>query len=101
MAVDIRKQSKYFGQWVAEILSFDNGKQLYIPEGFMHGFVTLEDTTEVQYKCSNFYSPHHERSVRYDDPELNIDWSITNDESVLVSDKDESAPLFNEIISPF
>ena len=101
VAVDIRKESEYFGKWVSEILSFENGKQLYIPEGFMHGFITLEDDTEVSYKCSDFYSPSHERAIRYDDPELGIDWLDLKKDDIQVSDKDMKAPFFSEITSPF
>lgn len=74
VAVDIRKGSKTCGQWVGEILSAENKKQLWIPAGFAHGFLTLSDTAEFLYKTTDFYSPEHERCIRWDDPTLNIQW---------------------------
>lgn len=74
VAVDIRKGSKTCGQWVGEILSAENKKQLWIPAGFAHGFLTLSDTADFLYKTTDFYSPEHERCIRWDDPNLNIQW---------------------------
>ena len=75
VAVDIRKSSPTFGQYVSEILSEKNKKQLYIPEGFAHGFLTLSKTSEFLYKTTNFYSAAHERCIIFDDLDLNIDWN--------------------------
>ena len=86
-AVDIRRESETFGKWVGERLSSDNKKQLWIPEGFAHGFLTLSDTTEVLYKTTNYYSPEHEGSIRFDDPAISIDWPIKPSELKL-SEKD-------------
>ena len=74
VAVDIRKSSPTFGQWVGAVLSAENKKQLWVPEGFAHGFLTLSDTAEFLYKTTNFYSPEFERSIRWDDETIGIDW---------------------------
>jgi dTDP-4-dehydrorhamnose 3,5-epimerase len=92
VAVDIRKDSPTFGKWVGEILSAENRKQLWVPEGFAHGFVTLSETAEFVYKTTNLYSPAHERAIIWNDPELAINWPI--DIQPLLSGKDEKAPLF-------
>ena len=89
VAVDIRKDSPTYGKWVAEILSSENKKQLWIPEGFAHGFLTLSDTAELIYKTTNYYSPELDRCIRWDDPLLKIDWPI--DTQPLLSAKDSSA----------
>ncbi|MEL7097604.1 MAG: dTDP-4-dehydrorhamnose 3,5-epimerase [Pseudomonadota bacterium] len=90
VVVDIRKGSPTFGQHDAVELSAENGVQVFIPEGFAHGFVTREDDTEICYKCSGYYAPGADRSVRFDDPALGIDWPITRADAVL-SDKDADA----------
>lgn len=100
VAVDIRKESPTFGQWIGVELSFDNGRQLLIPEGFLHGFVTREPNTEIIYKCSNYYAPEADGAVRYDSPELGIEWGCEQMEAIL-SEKDASAPSFAEFNSPF
>lgn len=100
VVVDIRIGSPTYGQWVGEELSFDNGKQLLIPVGFLHGFVTLEPNTEVIYKCSEYYAPEFEGSVRFDDLDINIDWGI-DPESAILSEKDANAPLLKDLNSPF
>ena len=74
VAVDIRKGSKTYGQWVGEILSAENKKQLWIPAGLGHGFLTLSDTAEFLYKTTDYYSPAHERCIAWDDPDLSIQW---------------------------
>lgn len=100
VAVDIRKGSPTFGKWVSEELSFENGKQLYIPVGFLHGFVTLEPDTEIVYKCSDYYFPEYEGTIRYNDPDIFIEWDIINS-IVILSDKDKAAPRLSDITSPF
>lgn len=87
VAVDIRRDSPTFGRWVGEILSADNKKQLWIPPGFAHGFVTLSDTAEFLYKTTAFYAPTHERCIRWDDPSLAIDWHLDG-QAPIVSSKD-------------
>src|SRR6185369_3597968 len=89
VAVDIRKGSKYFGQWVGEVLSAENKRQLWIPPGFAHGFLTLSETAESLYKVTDYYSPEFERSIAWDDPALDIEWPL---EGVpVLSDKDSQA----------
>lgn len=99
VAVDIRRGSPTFGQWYGVELSAENGAQLLIPAGFAHGFVTREPDTEIVYKCSDYYAPQAEGSVRYDDPAIGIDWGVT--EAASISAKDAAAPLLSQIESPF
>lgn len=100
VAVDIRKGSPCFGQWFGAELSFDNGRQLLIPEGFLHGFMTLEAETEIIYKCTDFYAPECDGAVRWDDPDIAIAWPGVGPEPVL-SPKDAAAPLLADFESPF
>jgi len=93
VAVDLRKSSRTFGKWVGEILSADNKKQMWIPEGFAHGFVTLSDTAEFLYKTTDFYSKEHEQAICWNDEVLGIKWPINN---ISLSPKDELAPSFKE-----
>lgn len=95
VAVDLRKGSKTFGCWVGQILSAENKLQMWIPSGFAHGFLTLSDTAEFLYKTMDYYSPAHERAIRWDDPEIGIDWPLTAAEPILAA-KDATAPLFSE-----
>jgi dTDP-4-dehydrorhamnose 3,5-epimerase len=91
VAVDIRKGSSTYGQWISEILSADNYKQLWIPEGFAHGFLTLSDEAEFLYKTTDFYSSRHESGFRYDSKSLSIDWPNTN---IKLNKKDLELPNF-------
>ena len=100
VAVDLRKSSPTFGRSVCVELSFENCKQLFIPEGFAHGFVTLVDETEISYKCSDYYAPDCDRSLAFDDLHLNIDWGIARDAAHL-SEKDAKAPSLKELDNPF
>ncbi|MBR9844560.1 MAG: dTDP-4-dehydrorhamnose 3,5-epimerase [Rhodobacteraceae bacterium] len=99
VAVDIRKGSPTYGKWVGYELSAQNGSQLFIPAGLAHGFVTLEPDSEIVYKCSNYYAPENEGSLRWDDPEVGIDWPLTVDP--ILSDKDAIAPFLTDLNSPF
>lgn len=100
VAVDIRKGSPTYGKWVSRLLSSKNGLQLLVPKGFLHGFMTLEDNTEVLYKCTNFYSPDCDGGIKFDDPYLAIDWGIDISDAVF-SEKDKIAPNFKNFDSPF
>ena len=100
VAVDIRKGSPTYGRWFGIELSFENGKQLYIPVGFAHGFATREPQSEIIYKCSNFYSPEHEVALRFDDPDIGIDWTMSGIDPIL-SDKDAQAGSLADLDSPF
>ena len=92
VAVDIRKGSPTFGQWVGEILSAENKAQLWVPEGFAHGFVVLSETAEFVYKTTDYYAPEHERCIVWNDPSLAITWPISATPSV--SAKDEKGTMF-------
>ena len=95
VAVDIRKGSPTFGQYVAVELSEENKRQLFVPRGFAHGFVVLEDDTVFAYKVDNYYSPENDRGVAFDDPAIGIDWIISR-ELLNLSDKDTKQPKLNE-----
>jgi dTDP-4-dehydrorhamnose 3,5-epimerase len=86
VAVDLRKSSPTFGQWVGEILSAENKRQLWIPEGFGHGFVVLSDSAEFLYKTTDYYAPQYERSIAWNDPELAIDWQFEGTPSLSAKD---------------
>ncbi len=99
IAVDVRNGSSSYGKWVGVELTPENGKQLLVPKGFLHAFVTRAPMTEVQYKCTDVYAKHCDGAVRWDDPTLAIDWQLTT--APILSDKDADAPLFSDFISPF
>lgn len=100
VVVDIRKESKTFGQWFGVELSAENKRQFLIPKGFAHGYSVLSDTAEVFYKCDDFYSKEDEGGVLYNDPALQIDWKIPLDKAI-VSDKDLKQPLLSQSNSKF
>ena len=100
VALDLRWGSPDFGRHVAVVLSADQGNQLWIPEGFAHGFLTLEPNTEVVYKASRYYAPDHDRGLRWNDPALGIAWPITEAEAIL-SDKDKRQPTLAELPAHF
>lgn len=91
VAVDLRDGSATYGQWVGEVLTAENKKQLWIPPGFAHGFLTLSESADFLYKTTEYYSPEHERSLRWDDPTIGVAWPVTGD--VLLSPKDSVAPF--------
>jgi len=91
VAVDLRQDSATYGQWVGEILTADNKKQLWIPPGFAHGFLTLSESADFLYKTTEYYSPEHERGLRWDDPTIGIAWPLTGD--AVLSPKDSVAPF--------
>ena len=94
VAVDLRTASPTFGQWVGVELSSENLRQMYIPEGFAHGFLVTSESALFSYKCTDVYSPQHERSLRWDDPEIGIEWPVADP---ILSPKDAAAPTMAEI----
>jgi dTDP-4-dehydrorhamnose 3,5-epimerase len=100
VAVDIRKNSKTYGQHVTVLLSGENKRQLFVPRGFAHGFLVLSDTATFAYKVDNTYAPEFDAGIRWNDKELNIQWGLEESE-VLVSAKDAELPFFSEFDSPF
>ena len=100
VAVDVRRGSPTYGEWVGVELSEENGRQLFIPAGFLHGFVTRAPNTEILYKCSDYYAPECDGGVRFDDPQIGIDWGI-GAEDVILSEKDAVAPLLADANLPF
>lgn len=99
VAVDIRLGSPTYGRWIGYELSADNGLQLFVPSGFAHGFMTLKPDSEIVYKCSGFYAPETEGSVKWDDPAIAIAWPDIA--RPVFSTKDAEAPLLSQIVSPF
>ena len=97
VAVDLRKGSETYGEHIAVELSAENKKQFFIPKGFAHGFVVLSENAEFYYKVDNYYAPHSEGGVLYNDPELKINW-IIEEESILVASKDTEHPLLKEYV---
>ncbi|MGB7161203.1 MAG: dTDP-4-dehydrorhamnose 3,5-epimerase [Tepidisphaeraceae bacterium] len=100
VALDIRRDSPTFGRHVAVVLSAENWKQMFVPAGFAHGFATLEPNTEVLYKVTNYYSPAHDRGIRWNDPKLGIDWGVTEDAAVL-SERDRKHPVLADVAELF
>ncbi len=98
VAVDVRRGSPCYGKWVGVELSPDNGKQLLVPKGFLHGFVTRQPDTEVQYKCSDVYAPDCDGAIRWNDPDLGIDWGVSDP---VLSAKDQVAAFLSGWESPF
>lgn len=96
VAVDIRKDSPTFGKYVAVELSDENKHQLFIPHGFAHGFIVLSKEAIVNYRCDNYYAPESEGSILWNDPQLNIDWQLSNSD-IILSEKDAESPLLSEI----
>lgn len=94
VAVDIRRGSPTFGKYVSAVLSEDNKRMIFIPEGFAHGFKVITDEADFQYKCSNYYDPESERSIFWNDPAIGIDWDVSEP---LLSEKDMKAPLLSEM----
>lgn len=98
VAVDLRKDSLTYGKWESVVLTEENKLQFWIPEGFAHGFVALEDNTIFNYKCTNVYNKESEGSILWNDPDININWNIDNP---ILSEKDKISPLFKNFESPF
>lgn len=96
VAVDIRKNSPTFGQWIGVYISAENKRQLWVPEGFAHGFLVISESAEFVYKCTDYYNPKAEHSIKWNDPEIGIEWPITNSEEPLLSGKDKEGLLLSD-----
>jgi dTDP-4-dehydrorhamnose 3,5-epimerase len=96
VAVDLRRSSPHFGRWVGVTLSEENKRQLWVPPGFAHGFYVTSETAEFLYKCTDFYAPEHERSIRWNDAELGIAWPLVEGQAPLLSGKDADGIGFAE-----
>ena len=96
VAVDLRDGSETFGKWYGVLLSDENKKQFYIPEGFAHGFLVTSDEAEFVYKCTNYYDPTSEGGLLWNDTDINIEWPITPDMEILLSEKDKKQQTFRE-----
>lgn len=99
VAVDIRRGSPTYGHWFGTLLSAENGRQLLVPRGFLHGFATRAPETEIIYKCTDYYAPDCDGAVRFDDPAIGIDWGLSG--PAVLSDKDAAAPLLADFDTPF
>ena len=94
VAVDMRRSSATFGQWVGEELSTENKRMLWVPPGFAHGFYVMSESAEFVYKCTDYYAPEHEQSLLWNDPALGINWNLVDGKAPILSDKDATAPVF-------
>ena len=99
VAVDMRKESPTFGHWVGVLLSAENKRQLWVPEGFAHGFYVTSDTAEFVYRCTNYYNPGAEHSVRWDDPDLAIEWPLLDGRAPLLSGKDAEGVWLKDAVT--
>ena len=99
VALDLRSESPTFGQWVGEHLSEYNNRMLWVPPGFAHGFLVTSETADFQYKCTDFYAPKHERCIRWDDPDIGIDWGDMRRSSLKISEKDQDGQSFEEAMA--
>lgn len=97
VAVDLRKNSPTYGEWVGEILTDKNKKQLYIPEGFAHGFLVLSDEAIFTYKCTNFYTPEYDGGLLWNDPEVGIEWPLQDIDKIILSEKDKKQKLLRNL----
>ena len=98
VAIDIRRGSPTFGEWVSECLSAENKRQMYIPEGFAHGFLVLSDYAEFEYKCSDYYTPEEQRGIIWNDPKIAINWPINDGRKLILSEKDAVLPKLDEMV---
>jgi len=96
VAVDLRKTSTHFGQWVGEVLSAKNNKQIWVPPGFAHGFLAMSETVEVEYKCTDYYVPEYGRTICWDDPDICIDWPLPEWQQPILSQKDQAGLLLQD-----
>ena len=101
VAVDLRRGSDTYGKWYGVLLSAENKKQFYVPEGFAHGFVVMSETAEFVYKCTRFYDPSDEGGLMWNDPEIGIDWPVPENAELLLSEKDQHHQPLMDFESPF
>ena len=101
VAVELRKGSDTYGKWYGVLLSAENKKQFYVPEGFAHGFVVMSETAEFVYKCTRFYDPSDEGGLMWNDPEIGIDWPVPENAELLLSEKDQHHQPLKDFESPF
>lgn len=99
VAVDLREGSPTFGKWEGVLLTAENKRQFYVPEGFAHGFLVLSDVATFQYKCTDYYAPEYDGGIRWNDPDIGIEWPLDGIEEVLLSEKDRKQPMLSEFIS--
>jgi len=96
VSVDLRRGSPNYGRWVGEILSAENRHQLWVPPGFAHGFLAMTDTAGFQYNCTEYYAPEHDRSIRWDDPDIGVEWPLPPGVQPILSEKDFAAPYLRD-----
>ena len=101
VAVDLRKGSPTYGQWEGVLLTDENKKQFYVPEGFAHGFLVLSDEAVFNYKCTDFYAPEYDGGLLWNDPDVGIEWPLEGIEEVLLSEKDKKQKRLKELDLPF
>ena len=101
VAVDLRKGSPTFGMWEGVLLTSENKKQFYVPEGFAHGFLVLSDTATFNYKCTDFYAPEYDSGLLWNDPDVGIEWPLEGIEEILLSEKDKKQKTLKELDIPF
>lgn len=101
VAVDLRRGSETYGKWYGVLLSEENKRQFYVPEGFAHGFLVMTDTAEFVYKCTRFYDPSDEGGLMWNDPDVGVTWPIEEGMEILLSDKDKKNTAFHDLESPF
>ena len=97
VAVDIRRSSPTYGEWAGVILSAENHRVFYVPPGFAHGFYVMSESADFQYKSTEYYAPEFERSLRWDDPSIGIEWPLVNGQAPTLSDKDVDCPLLADL----
>lgn len=96
VSVDLRRSSPNFGRWVGVILSAENRHQLWVPPGFAHGFLALSETAGFQYNCTEYYAPECDRSIRWDDPDIGVEWPLPTEQQPVLSEKDVAAPFLKD-----
>ncbi len=101
VAVDLRKGSPTYGQWEGVLLSAENKRQYYVPEGFAHGFLVLSDEAVFNYKCTDLYAPEYDGGLLWNDPEVGIEWPLDGIDEIILSEKDKKQPTLNELDLPF